>query len=123
MAALFGSYFAELRRRSLGLTLRQFCRQNGFDPGNISKLERGKLAPPRSTEKLRKYANALLLAEGSDEWIEFLDRAAASRGEFPTDLLLDDNVEAKLPVLFRSLRGDHVSEEELDKLVETLRKS
>ena len=123
MATLFGAYFAELRREGLGLTLRKFCELNDFDPGNISKLERGRQAPPRKSEKIHEYAKALELEEGTDEWIEFLDRAAASRREFPEDLHLDEEVEAKLPVLFRSLRGEQLSEDEFDRLVDLLRRS
>ncbi|MCH8031941.1 MAG: helix-turn-helix transcriptional regulator [Bacteroidetes bacterium] len=122
MATIFGTHFANLRR-ALGVSLRYFCAQHDLDPGNISKLERGKLSPPRSTDKIRDYAFALELVEGSDEWIQFFDNAAASRGEFPEDLLLDENVEAKLPVLFRSLRGENISEEEFGELVEILRRS
>ena len=35
-------------RKALGLTLREFCRRNGFDPGNVSRLERGLVPPPQT---------------------------------------------------------------------------
>ncbi len=54
--ARFGDFFAELRRRQAGKSLRQFCLHHDFDPGNISKIERGRLSPPRSPEKLATYA-------------------------------------------------------------------
>ena len=60
----FGDYFRQ-RRKALGLSLREFSRRNGFDPGNISKLERGILAPPRSPLLLESYAKALKLASGA----------------------------------------------------------
>lgn len=121
MAHAFGEYFAKLRRERLELSLREFCARKGLDPGNMSKLERGKLPPPRSRDVVEKYARALELEEGSDEWLTFFDLAAASRAELPADLAEDEEVLEKLPVLFRTLRGDRVEEEELDELVDLIR--
>jgi transcriptional regulator with XRE-family HTH domain len=115
MNTLFGEYFKHLRSRS-GQSLRSFCCNHGFDPGNISRLERGVFAPPESDGKLREYAKALGLKEGSGEWIEFFDRAAASRGQIPADLQ-EGNLVRHLPLLFRTLRGQRVSPESLDKIV------
>ena len=118
---IFGSYFKELRIKQR-LTLRQFCETSGFDPGNISKLERGLLPPPQSKEKLEQYAQALGLRKGSSAWYEFFDLAAASRGHIPEGILADDKLVKKLPVLFRTLRGEKVPEKKLDELIETIRK-
>jgi transcriptional regulator with XRE-family HTH domain len=104
MSSSFGAYFKELRTQK-GRTLRAFCKANGLDPGNISRLERGKISPPESKENLLKYAKALGLKNGSKEWIEFFDRAAASRRELPVDLLRDEKVLEKLPAVFRTLRA------------------
>src|SRR5215472_11209933 len=103
MAAAFGSYFKELRTRKRW-TLRQFCQANGYDPGNISRLERGVFSPPESPQKLREYAKALGLKHGAEEWIEFFDRAAADRGQIPADLQGNETLVGQLPVLFRTLR-------------------
>ena len=62
----FGDYFRQ-RRKALGLSLREFSRRNGFDQGNISKLERNILAPPRSAMLLEAYAKGLKLQPGSTE--------------------------------------------------------
>lgn len=121
MTTTFGTYFKELRAKG-GWTLRQFCEANGFDAGNISRLERGVFAPPESPEKLAEYARALGLKKGSEEWIDFFDRAAASRGQIPDDLKADENLVAALPVLFRTLRGQKVTPEKLDQLVEMIRR-
>ncbi len=123
MAHAFGRYFGRLRREHLELSLREFCARKGLDPGNMSKLERGKIPPPRSREVLEKYAHALELEEGTDEWLTFFDLAAASRGEFPEDLAEDEDVLDKLPTLFRTLRGDRVDEDKLDELVDLIRES
>jgi len=87
------------------------------------RLERGVFPPPESETKLREYARALGLKPGTDEWIEFFDRAAASRGQIPQDLQRDENLVKHLPVLFRTLRGRKVSPEALDELVELIRTS
>lgn len=118
----FGVYFKECRI-STGMNLRTFCRESGFDPGNISRLERGLLPPPHSEEKLTQYATALSIKPGSDQWYEFFDRAAAERGRIPKDILSDEEVLGKLPVLFRTLRGKKVSDAHLDALVDRIRKA
>ena len=117
----FGALLKKLRIEK-GVTLREFCHQNGLDPGNYSRLERGLFRPPGDRDKLAQYANALGLVSGSDDWLEFFDAAAASRGEIPEDLLSDEEVVEKLPVLFRTLRAKPVSPDNLDELVERIRR-
>lgn len=119
---LFGEYFKS-KRIEKGLTLRKFCELNGFDPGNISKIERGMLPPPKSGEKLEKYALSLGLKRGSDDWLEFFDLAAASKGEIPADILDDSELVKKLPLIFRTIRGKKVPSRKLDDLIETVRKA
>ena len=122
MTALFGS-FVKARRLLQGVTLRAFCSTHNLDPGNHSRLERGLLPPPQDEEKLSALAEALGLADGSAERQELFDRAAAARGELPKDLLDDAEVVEKLPLLFRTLRGNAVPPERLDALVEKIRRS
>ena len=118
----FGSFMAELRRE-LGQSLREFCTANGFDPGNLSKLERGRLGPPKSRDVLERYALALGVEEESDDWYRFFDLASTERGEIPGDLLNDEEIMGQLPVLFRTLRGESVPEEEIDGLIERIRRA
>ncbi|MCI0722294.1 MAG: helix-turn-helix domain-containing protein [Acidobacteria bacterium] len=118
----FGQYFKQLRIKT-GRTLRAFCQEHGYDPGNLSRLERGLLAPPQGEEKLSEYAKALGLKRGSDEWYEFFDRAALAKGELPKTLLTDEEVLEKLPVLFRTLRGQPVPADKLKELIEAIRRS
>ena len=122
MANAFGGYVRGLRQ-ARGLTLRAFCQQYGFDSGNLSRLERGLVPPPHDEGKLAEYATALGLKTGSDQWQEFFDRAAAARGELPKDLLRDEEVIEKLPLLFRTLRGTPVPADRLDDLVDKIRRS
>ncbi|MGH7135338.1 MAG: helix-turn-helix domain-containing protein [Pirellulales bacterium] len=118
----FGDLLRKYRQRS-GLTLRNFCLKHGFDAGNYSRLERGRFPPPQKEELLEKYATALELSRGSDEWIEFFDAAATARGQIPKDLLDDAQLVAKLPLLFRTLRGKQLPPDRLDALIERIRKA
>lgn len=118
----FGKFFKNMRLRT-GLTLRNFCFTFSLDPGNLSKLERGLVPPPASREKLEKYASYLELKEGTDEWYEFFDLAAACTGRIPADVMSDSRLVEKLPLVFRTLRGQKVSEDQLDELAELIRKT
>ena len=100
----FGQFFKQ-RRMALGLTLREFCRRNGFDPGNISRLERGLLPPPQGRERLASYAKALKLQPESHEWNTFFDLAAVETGRIPPQIRDNQVVREKLPKMFRTLRG------------------
>ena len=122
MMNTFGKLLKELRLKKK-ITLREFCKLNGIDHGNYSRMERGLLQPPQKVGALEKYALALGLKRDSEEWREYFDSAAASRGEIPSDLLADENVAGKLPVLFRTLRGDAVTRAKLDKLLDMVRRS
>jgi transcriptional regulator with XRE-family HTH domain len=117
----FGRFFKK-RRVELGLTLREFCRRNGFDPGNISKLERGLLAPPMDTEKRLEYAKALDVEKGTDDWLTFCDLAATCAGRLPQDIVSDEETLNALPVLFRSVRKKSLNEEDLKKLIDAVRR-
>ncbi len=118
----FGEFFKE-KRIALKKTLRQFCVDNKLDPGNISKLERGLMAPPQGSDKLEEYAKYLHIKKGTDDWYTFFDLAAVEAGRIPEELLNDAKVAASLPILFRTLRGKKISEKKLDELVEMIRKA
>ncbi len=115
----FGEFFKS-KRIALDKTLRQFCLENDLDPGNISRLERG-LFPPPQHQKLEEYAKFLALKEGTDDWYQLFDLAAAEAGKIPQDILNDKQVVEKLPVLFRTLRGTKSSDEKLNKLVRKIK--
>ena len=117
----FGKFFKQ-KRMGLGKTLRQFCQENKLDPGNISKIERGRLAPPGSEEKLKDYARYLGIAFGTAEWKQFKDLAAIDAGKIPEDLR-SEKVLARLPIFFRALRDKKFSDKDLKTLIEKIRKS
>jgi transcriptional regulator with XRE-family HTH domain len=118
---LFGQFFKK-KRIELGMTLRQFCLENNLDPGNISKIERGILPPPTNAEKLGQYAKSLNIKEGSNDWYEFFDLAHASSGRIPKEILSNKDLVSKLPLVFRTLRGQELTKDQLNKLGEKLKK-
>jgi transcriptional regulator with XRE-family HTH domain len=116
----FGHFFKEMRLKT-GLSLRQFCVKHGLDPGNISRMERGIAPPPQSREKLEEYASYLAVDKDSDDWFNFFDYAAAATGRIPHDVMSDEELVKKLPVVFRTLRGQKLSVEKLHELAESVR--
>lgn len=121
-AVTFGASFKALRVRQ-GKTLRQFCRENGFDAGNTSRLERDRMDAPQSPEVLARYACALGLQPGSDDWHTFHDLAALSAGRIPADLQSDAEVLRRLPLVFSALRGQQRDPDQLDRLIELIQRS
>ncbi len=111
----FGEFFRE-RRLLAGYSLRSFCKEFGYDPGNTSKMERGLLAPPSSKEKLEEYARNLEISPDSDEWSLFMDLASIAQGKIPSELIKDENAVKMLPVIFRTLRGEKLGREKLKEL-------
>ncbi len=117
---VFGQ-FLKKKRIELELTLRQFCLENNLDPGNISKIERGILPPPTNPGKLGQYAKSLKIKEGSNDWHELVDLAYASSGRIPEEILSNKDLVSKLPLVFRTLRGQKLTEDQLKKLKEKLK--
>lgn len=114
--------FVKRRRIALGMTLREFCRVNGLDAGNMSKYERGVLSPPQSHQARAQIARALQIEEGTDDWTALFDLADLSAGRIPPDLAADEELTEHLPLLFRTARGEKLSEEELRALIESIRR-
>lgn len=119
---VFGKLFKEMRLKT-GLSLRQFCLDHGLDPGNISKMERGLASPPQSKEKLEEYAQYLGIVKDTDDWYNFFDYAAASTGRIPPDVMSDEELVKRLPVVFRTLRGQKLPIEKLGDLAELIRRT
>lgn len=118
----FGELFRR-RRLEAKLTLREFCRRHDEDPGNISRLERGLSAPPGSKGRLEEYARMLGVRKGSAEWAEFIELGTVCAGKIPEDIMSDEELVAKLPLIFRTCRGEKLTEEQLDELAESIRKA
>ena len=118
----FASFFKAIRKENR-ITLRAFCEVAAADPGNISRMERRAIAPPQDREILTRYATALSLKDGTDEWYLFFDLAAADRGIIPQDIMDDEELVKELPAFFRTLRGQKPTEAEMRKVIEKIRKS
>jgi transcriptional regulator with XRE-family HTH domain len=113
----FGEFIKELRIRN-EITLREFCRKANVDPSNWSKVERGKLPPPRSKEFLNGIAEILRLNKDMDDYYLLFDLAALSY--LPEELVGDEKIVEKLPVFFRTLRGKKPTREELEELIKLI---
>lgn len=116
----FGDFFKS-RRIKRGLTLRQFCEEFGFDPGNISKLERDLLPAPQADEKIKAYAKALGLKPGADDYLEFFDLAMASNKSFVMKNITDAELLRRLPILFRTLDKKDLTEEKLERIINLIK--
>ena len=118
----FGIFITNLRKR-LDIPLRRFCAEHALDPGNYSKMERGLRPAPKDPEIREHLAGYLGLTPDQEEWQQFMDLADLSVGQLPQDLMDDEKVASKLPLVFRSLRGDPLSKEQLQELAELIRRS
>ncbi len=116
----FGEYIKDLRVEK-EITLREFCKTVGLDPSNWSKIERGLLAPPKSKEILGQIASTLGLTENSPEYNQLFDYAMI---EFiPAELAEDSQILERLPLFFRTARGEKPTEAELKELIKLIQQS
>lgn len=118
---MYGEFIKELRVKK-EISLREFCKQIEMDASNWSKTERGLLAPPQDEEKLKKIARVLGIKIGSDAWKEMKDLANIDAGIIPYDIRSDEEVLKALPMFFRTVRSDKPTAEELDKLIQMIKK-
>lgn len=115
----FGNYFSNLRM-SQGITLREFCRRTNFDPSNWSKIERSVIAPPRSKKTIESILDAIGIEKNSEEYNTALDLGLLET--IPDDFVEEKAIIRELPVFFRTVRGEIPTEEDLQKLIEFLKK-
>lgn len=105
----FGAFFRK-RREDLELTQSEFCRRNGLDKGNISRLERGLVPPPQDERILESYARALKLESETVEWEQFFDLAAVATGRIPADLQDERTIRQVSKILRAERARRHVIE-------------
>ncbi|MBU2573928.1 MAG: helix-turn-helix domain-containing protein [Elusimicrobia bacterium] len=118
MTTPFGDYFKQLRLNQ-GKTLRRFCLDSRFDPGNISRLECGLSTPPKETV-LKKYALALGLKPDTVDWVKFFTLAQTASGHIPKSITSDKELMAQLPVLFMTINKKKPSAEQLRNIIKLL---
>lgn len=111
------------KRIKKGLSLREICKKVDYDPSNWSKIERGVIAPPSNEKILSKWARALGLEKESKEYQKFKDEAQIAQGIIPQDILSGKNAINYLPAVFRTLRNEKPTKEEIDQLIKLIRNS
>jgi transcriptional regulator with XRE-family HTH domain len=109
--------FIQEKRVERNVTLREFCRATELDPSNWSKVERGIADPPKSKEILDRIAVALQFND--EEKHTLMDLAMIE--SIPEDLRPTEDILEKLPIFFRTVRGEKPTEDELRKLIERLK--
>jgi transcriptional regulator with XRE-family HTH domain len=118
---MFGEFIKE-RRIAKGISLREFCKRLEIDASNWSKVERGLLAPPQDQERLKEIARALGIKFGSALWKDMKDKANIDAGIIPEDILSDEKLLNSLPMFFRTIRSEKPTPEDLDKLIDMIKK-
>lgn len=107
------------RRGELRLTLRAFAERAAIDPGNLSKMERGRESPPQDEAVLDRICDALELEGAAAR--ELKDVAQVENGRIPNDMLENEELMARMPVLLRTVNNQPLTEEQLAALVEAIR--
>lgn len=118
---MFGEFVKE-RRIARDITLRKFCQALDLDASNWSKVERGLLSPPQDEEKLRRIGELIGIEQGSDEWQAMKDLSRIGAQMLPEDIAMDRRIVNALPLFFRTVRSDKPTAEELERLIELIKK-
>jgi transcriptional regulator with XRE-family HTH domain len=118
----FGSFIRE-KREEQRVSLRQFCNELNVDPSRWSKVERGVLQPPGDDDTLNTMAKLLAIKKNSPDWAKMKDLAVLGRGEIPKDIMEDEELVACLPMVFRTLRREKPSKDQLLSLADLIRHS
>lgn len=118
---MFGEFIKQ-KRLEKDLSLREFCRQLDEDASNWSRVEREKASPPRDEKKLEKIAKIVGIRKDTDEWNRLYDLAMVDAGIIPDYVMSDKTVLEALPVFFRTIGNTKPTKEDLQKMVETIRK-
>jgi transcriptional regulator with XRE-family HTH domain len=116
---MFGDFIRD-KRLARDLTLREFCRQTGEDPSNWSKVERGLLAPPQSTDKLNQIARDLGIRKNGQDYKRLVDEAAVTGGRIPKDLMSNKALVGLLPAFLRTVGNTKPTKEDIMKLMKKL---
>lgn len=110
-------------RIAKNLSLREICKKVSYDPSNWSKIERGIISPPSDKKILSKWAKVFGLKQNSKSYQQFIDEAQISQGIIPEDILSRKDVVNYLPAVFRTLRNEKPTKQEIDCLIELIRNS
>lgn len=114
--------FVKNKRLEVDLSLRKFCDIAGLDPSNWSKVERDRMPLALETDKLLEIAELLNLTKGQADWVKFFDLAAVAKKRIPEYVYSNESVLEALPIFFRTASNEKPSDEELDKLIELIKR-
>lgn len=99
--------------------MRQFCRLADLDASNWSKIERDRLPPPKSRQQINDIASILSIPKESEKWNTLLDLAAI--GHVPKELWNSQSVAERMPMYFRTARGEKPDPEAFKELMKLFR--
>jgi len=117
----FGSFLKEYRLKA-GFGLRQFAKEVGLQPSNLSNIEHGRLKPPQDREILMTIATVLGFEDGTAEWNSLYDLAAKENSKvLPADVADFLGGVSGVPVLFREIKDRKITSEDMDDLVNYIR--
>lgn len=119
MSSDFGTLLRN-RRAELRLSLRDFALRAEMDAANVSRLERGKSAPPQDDEILERMVRALEW-DSSDEAVHFKDVAAVQNGRLPADLAESESLKSALPLLLRTVGNHQLEDGAIEKLIQMIK--
>ena len=120
-AKTFGSLLKQIRVEDAGIGLRAFAELIGYQPSNLSNLERSRAKPPASHKKLMEICNALGLGEHEPKRQELIDLAAQERNAVPGDVEEAIKAQPGIPVLVRTVQNKQLDEEKLNELTEYIK--
>ena len=116
----FGEMLKKFRLKA-ELSLREFSVKVADDPANVSRIERG-LKPAPGDDTISRYLKGLISVMTDEERQSFMDMAAISRREIPSDipneLLLN-----KLPAFLRTLRAEKPSTKEMEETIDMVKRA
>jgi transcriptional regulator with XRE-family HTH domain len=118
MPKTFGQLLRE-KRLHKKQSLREFCKESGYDIAYISRVENDILTPPSEEEKLIKLANAVEIKEGTKAWEEFSTLADVSRRQIPKEI--DQKVLNYLPAFFRKASKRDITKEDVENLIKLIK--
>jgi len=119
---MFGEFVKECRMK-MNMGLREYCKKYNQDPSNWSKIERGIIPPPKDEKTLELWANQLGIEQNSANWHQFFNLASIQNGKIPPSILKNKDASSQLPLFFRTLEGQKPTREELESLIEFIKRS
>ena len=120
ISSSFGDYLKRIRIDN-GYSLREVCQKLDYDYSNWSKIERGVIPPPSDERTLKQWAAVLGIRSGASK--EFIHLALIAQGIIPSQVIANKKAKELLPAFFRTMGNIKPSKEEIEKLIDLLRKS